>query len=243
MFDGAAPQCKKEELCSRRAAEEKAGGVARPSAKLTAEVKACLSAAGYEVVQAHDEAEAECARMDVWGVISEDSDTLVFGAKHLIRNVTSANLSRGFTVISLERILQEMNLTMSQFVDVSILCGCDFTGTVHGIGPATAVKLIRTHGNIEGIASSQKWCMDTCDFAMARNMFNHDYQSPETTESTKETATEETTAHETMTKENDAAPPMTTDMHHGEDDFDAHDIISHVRRKRSRIQHDYLEFD
>lgn len=35
--------------------------------------------------------------------------------------------------------------------DLCILLGCDYTDTIRGVGPKTALKLIREHGNIETI--------------------------------------------------------------------------------------------
>ena len=42
-------------------------------------------------------------------------------------------------------------LTNAQFVDFCILCGCDYSGTIRGVGPKTALKLIKEHGSIEEI--------------------------------------------------------------------------------------------
>ena len=51
-------------------------------------------------------------------------------------------------------ILTAMELTMPQFVDLCILCGCDYTDTIRGIGPKNALKLIKTHGSIEKVLES-----------------------------------------------------------------------------------------
>ena len=40
-------------------------------------------------------------------------------------------------------------MTHEQFVDMCILCGCDYTSTIEGVGPTTAYKLIKEHSNIE----------------------------------------------------------------------------------------------
>jgi flap endonuclease-1 len=37
----------------------------------------------------------------------------------------------------------------AQFIDLCILCGCDYTGTIRGIGPHRALELIRKHKSIE----------------------------------------------------------------------------------------------
>lgn len=41
--------------------------------------------------------------------------------------------------------------TSLQFIDLCILLGCDYCGTIKGIGPKKAIDLIRQHGSIEEI--------------------------------------------------------------------------------------------
>lgn len=38
-----------------------------------------------------------------------------------------------------------------QFIDLCILLGCDYCGTIKGIGPKRAIDLIKQHGSIEEI--------------------------------------------------------------------------------------------
>jgi len=49
------------------------------------------------------------------------------------------------------QVLEELELTMDQFIDLCILCGCDYCDSIKGIGGQTALKLIRQHGSIESI--------------------------------------------------------------------------------------------
>ncbi|CAL5401961.1 unnamed protein product [Camellia sinensis] len=49
-------------------------------------------------------------------------------------------------------VFEELNLTMNQFIDLCILCGCDYCDSIReSIGGQTALKLIRQHGSIENI--------------------------------------------------------------------------------------------
>ncbi|AQK88068.1 Flap endonuclease 1 [Zea mays] len=50
-----------------------------------------------------------------------------------------------------DKVLEELELTMDQFIDLCILCGCDYCDSIKGIGGQTALKLIRQHGSIESI--------------------------------------------------------------------------------------------
>lgn len=44
----------------------------------------------------------------------------------------------------------------SQFIDLCILLGCDYVDPIKGVGPTTALKLIRDHKNLEGVVEHMK---------------------------------------------------------------------------------------
>jgi len=48
-------------------------------------------------------------------------------------------------------MLEGLDLNYDEFVDLCILCGCDFTSSIEGIGPITAFKLITEHRTIEKV--------------------------------------------------------------------------------------------
>jgi flap endonuclease-1 len=91
---------------------------------------------------------------------SQDYDSLLFGAPRLLRNVTiSGTRKRAGTktrvevipeVIELSKTLGQCELTREQLIDVGILIGTDFNPDgIKGLGPKTALKLIKQHGTIE----------------------------------------------------------------------------------------------
>lgn len=49
--------------------------------------------------------------------------------------------------------LDTPQLTTAQFIDLCILLGCDYVDPIKGIGPTTALKLIREHKTLEGVVS------------------------------------------------------------------------------------------
>jgi len=58
-------------------------------------------------------------------------------------------LLRGFnskkepiTEVCYEEMMKGLGLTYEEFVDMCILCGCDYTETIDGVGPITAYKVI-----------------------------------------------------------------------------------------------------
>ena len=93
---------------------------------------------------------------------SQDYDALLFGAKRLIRNLTISgrrkipNKNKFVNIepeiISQSLLLESTKLSREQLIDVGILIGTDFNpGGFEGIGPKTALKLIRENGKLENI--------------------------------------------------------------------------------------------
>ncbi|PIA40763.1 hypothetical protein AQUCO_02400079v1 [Aquilegia coerulea] len=168
VFDGKPPDLKKQELAKRYskradATEDLAAAIetgdkediekfSKRTVKVTKQhnddCKKLLRLMGVPVIEAPSEAEAECAALcksgKVYAVASEDMDSLTFGAPKFLRHLMDPS-SRKIP------ILEELNLSMDQFIDLCILCGCDYCDSIRGIGGQTALKLIRQHGSIENI--------------------------------------------------------------------------------------------
>jgi flap endonuclease-1 len=108
---------------------------------------------GVPVIQAPGEAEAQCSYMNKNGkvdaVCTEDTDCLVFGATTMVRDVN--NRKEPLTEIDRSRALQDLDLTEDEFIDMCILCGCDYASKIEGIGPVKAYKFIKEFHSIEGI--------------------------------------------------------------------------------------------
>jgi flap endonuclease-1 len=121
-----------------------------------------LSLMGLPWVQAPSEGEAQAAHMNRKGeadfCASQDYDSLLFGANKLLRNVTiSGRRRRGKVmievvpeIVELQKTLAECQISYKQLIDVGILIGTDFNPDgVKGIGPKTALKLIKQYGSLE----------------------------------------------------------------------------------------------
>lgn len=65
----------------------------------------------------------------------------------------------------LETILSELGLTQEQFIDMCILCGCDYMDTIPGIGPKRALELVRKWGSMEEILEN----LDESKFKVPEN--------------------------------------------------------------------------
>lgn len=118
------------------------------------DVKKLLKLMGVPYVEAPGEAEATCAAMAKAGLVyatgTEDMDALTFGTPKLVRNLTAAEARElPIVEIDLQKVLNELDLTMEEFTDLCILLGCDYTGTIKGVGPQKAHEVIRDHRSIE----------------------------------------------------------------------------------------------
>ena len=80
---------------------------------------------------------------------SEDMDSLTFGTNFLLRGFNSKK--EPICQIELKQVLQGFEMTHEEFIDLCILCGCDYTHSIGGIGPGTAYKLVKEHKTIEKV--------------------------------------------------------------------------------------------
>lgn len=183
VFDGKAPNMKSGELEKRRAKRRKAEEqlkaavedddkeemdkhskrLARAGRKENEDCKRLLRLMGVPVVLAPMEAEAEAAALckagKVYATGTEDMDALTFATPILVRKLTFANQSaKGAQIqtMNYKRAIEGLGLNHDQFVDLCILLGCDYCDNIKGIGPKTALKLIREHGSIEKIIPAVK---------------------------------------------------------------------------------------
>jgi len=164
----------------------KAVMTSRLTKPLLEDAKRLLSLLGIPFVQAPSEAEAQTAFMakkgDVWAASSKDYDSLLFGAPRLLRYLTihgrefypSKGMSKPLKpeLMELEKILVHHNITRQQLIDIAILIGTDFNQGVKGIGPKTALKLVREYQGIENLPAEIKSRL-TEDFGETRKIFLH----------------------------------------------------------------------
>lgn len=108
---------------------------------------------GINYIQAKEEADTVCCQLYKDGIVSaslsEDFDLLLRGSGVLIREFDY--YKKTIVTYNLESILKNLKLEYDEFIDLAILCGCDYTTKISGIGPLTALKLIKKYNNIENI--------------------------------------------------------------------------------------------
>ncbi|ODV86761.1 hypothetical protein CANARDRAFT_195814 [[Candida] arabinofermentans NRRL YB-2248] len=176
VFDGKPPVLKggelEKRLKRREEAEEKAKEMketgtieelqkferrtVRVTRQQNEEAKKLLKLMGIPYVEAPCEAEAQCAELaskgKVYAAASEDMDTLCYKPPYLLRNLTAAEARKlDVSEYSSQAVLDGLEMDLNTFVDMCILLGCDYCETIKGIGPITAMKLIKEHGSIEKI--------------------------------------------------------------------------------------------
>ncbi len=113
----------------------------------------------------HPDGEAEafaselCRIGYVDAVVSEDMDTLAYGCPVLIRSCIDRTIKKKevCSIFSYPKLLEDMKLTPEQFLDVCVLCGCDYCTTIPKIGPVRAYQYIQQYKTIEDIISSNKF--------------------------------------------------------------------------------------
>lgn len=142
------------------------------------ECKYLLKLLGIPVVESNGEAETTCAALQKKGIVdytfTEDTDALTFGAPRVLK---SAKKIERVIEINLEKVLEQMKMSMDSFIDFCILCGCDYCPTIPKIGPITALNLINTHHNIETIIDNldPKYTIpENFNYVIARSLFKHD---------------------------------------------------------------------
>ena len=150
-----------------------AGRTAILTKEMVADAKEVIQALGLPIVQAPSEGEAQTAYMvkkgDAYASVSQDYDNLIFGCPLMVRNLsiegrrkkagTLAYQKVNPELISLPDVLKNLQLTLDQLIALAILVGTDYNpGGVKGIGPKTALKLVKEHGNnFEVLFSETRW--------------------------------------------------------------------------------------
>ncbi len=179
VFDGEAPELKEKihikrkegrdlakERYERAKKEENIDSMRKYSSQLLRldegmikESKELLKAMGIVIVQAPSEGEAEAAylskiKKEVFAAVSQDYDTLLFGAPKLIRNLTLARRKKTYSgfvevkpeLIELEKVLNSLEINLDQLICLGILVGTDYNPKgIPGIGQKKALQIVKQY--------------------------------------------------------------------------------------------------
>ena len=205
VFDGKAPSLKAAEIQRRKQIKKDAtikyeraiaeGNLedARKFAQQTTsmrdgmvkESKKLLECFGIPYIDAQSEGEATAAHLtntgQAYASASQDYDSILCGAKRLVRNFTSSGRRRIPNsntyidvvpeVIQTQKVLDALGLTREKLIDIGILIGTDFNPNgFERIGPKTAIKMIRKHSRLEDVPQIQEQ-LQRIDFEQIREIF------------------------------------------------------------------------
>jgi len=205
VFDGKPPSLKSAEIEHRkqikkdatvkyeRAVSEGKMEDARKFAQQTTSMKDgmvedskhLLDLFGIPYIQAPSEGEATAALLTTTGhadvAASQDFDSILFGARKLVRNFTNSGrrkLPNRNTYIEIEpeiidykKNLEALGITREQLIDVGILIGTDFNPDgFERVGPKTAIKMIKEYGKLEDVTQIQEQ-LEMIDYNAIRRIF------------------------------------------------------------------------
>ena len=205
VFDGKPSALKQKTISERRLLKEKAkinledaiekGDVEKIASlrrsinyitlEIVDECKTLLRFMGIPFVQAISEGEAQASYMSatniVQGVISQDYDCLLFGARRVLRNFTlygrrrisSRNIyvSVNPEYMDLEETLNSLQISRAKLIDIAILTGTDFNEGLPRVGARTALSLIRKNGSLENVLKVKNETIPNLD--EIRELFLH----------------------------------------------------------------------
>jgi len=199
VFDGKPPDIKKATLQKRQDIRKKATNklenvelseltmkqkisLFMQSTKISDEIcndaKLFLKTLGIPYIDSIEEADAQmvCLLQNnlVHAVATEDMDLLTFGADRLLKNFFSLK-ENNIIEIDREKMLKELKINGDQFIDVSILLGCDYLPTVEGIGLVKTYDYITKYKSLEGIFEKVEK-PDPYNFVEVRDYFKNAMQ-------------------------------------------------------------------
>ena len=205
VFDGKPPSLKSAEIEHRkqikkdatvkyeRAMSEGKMDDARKYAQQTTSMKDgmvedskhLLDLFGIPYIQAPSEGEATAALLTTTGhadvAASQDFDSILFGARKLVRNFTNSGRRKlpnrnsyieiEPEIIEYKKNLESLGITREQLIDVGILIGTDFTPDgFERVGPKTAIKMIKEYGKLEDVTQIQEQ-LEMIDYNAIRKIF------------------------------------------------------------------------
>jgi len=124
-------------------------------------------------VNATLEGEVTCADMCKRGlvdaVLSEDSDCIALGSTVFLSKIDITNET--CVEVKIEDVLETLNFTYEQFLDMCIMFGTDFNKNIAKVGPETAFKLMKQWGSIEAVKENTKHDISILNHVRPRELF------------------------------------------------------------------------
>ncbi|XVF60355.1 hypothetical protein PTKIN_Ptkin08bG0038400 [Pterospermum kingtungense] len=129
------------------------------SSEMFAECQELLQMFGLPYIIAPMEAEAQCAFMEltnlVDGVVTDDSDVFLFGARSVYKNIFDDR--KYVETYFMQDIEKELGLTREKLIRMALLLGSDYTEGVSGIGIVNAIEVVNAFPEEEGLKKFREW--------------------------------------------------------------------------------------
>ncbi|CAO2657541.1 Nn.00g036670.m01.CDS01 [Neocucurbitaria sp. VM-36] len=136
-FDEELKQLRAQQKKDRRDADE-------VTQTMISECQHLLTLFGLPYVTAPMEAEAQCAELVqlglVDGIVTDDSDTFLFGGTRVYKNMFNA--AKFVECYLAQDLVSEFSLTREKMIAIAQLLGSDYTTGIPGIGPVTALEIL-----------------------------------------------------------------------------------------------------
>jgi flap endonuclease-1 len=138
------------------------------------QLKSTLIEFCFPVLDAKFDSEQLCCILAIEGkveaVYSTDTDCLIYGCPLLITEFDKENREKlVLSGISLEKTLESLQITFKSFVDLGIMCGCDFNQNMPKIGPKRSYELIKEYESIDNLP--EQYDIDILEHEKCREIF------------------------------------------------------------------------
>ncbi|MBR9690493.1 flap endonuclease-1 [Candidatus Woesearchaeota archaeon] len=193
VFDGEVPKLKEAERERRKelkieaqkeyekaAAKEDieemkkyASRTSRLTPEMVEQAKKLIDILGLPIVQAPSEGEAQAAHMakkgEVYAVVSQDTDSLLFGAPKVVKNLTISGKRKSHgklayettqpEIITLSQNLNHLGVDQTQLIALGMLVGTDYNiGGIRGIGPKKGIELVKKYkDDLDALFEEVEW--------------------------------------------------------------------------------------
>ncbi len=135
------------------------------SEQIIKESKELLEAFGIPCITAPSEAEAQISVMTKNNLldytVSQDYDCLLFNSPNILRNINVTGKRKVSSkniyvdsfpyVIHTKKVIDNLGISHRKLIWLSILIGTDFNKKIEGVGPKTALKLVKEFNTFEDI--------------------------------------------------------------------------------------------
>ena len=130
-----------------------------PTDEMFQECQELLQLCGIPYIIAPTEAEAQCAWLDdnnlVDGVVTDDNDAFLFGARRVYRHIFEEN--KYVEEYRADDIEREIGLSRNSLIYLALLLGSDYTPGIGGVGIVNAVEIVSTFSSFEELLEFEKW--------------------------------------------------------------------------------------